>query len=95
MTKVAVLTGDPDCPNVITFSMYDMKLVHFLSTACTRLKWREKEKRVYNKDAMDSVMMKFLHAEVYDDYNNEMNNVDIADQLTGLTAGCRRGSGGG
>ena len=83
MAKAVVLTGHPDCPNVVTFSMYDTQLVHFLSTACMSLKWREKEKRVYDKDAMVSVMMKFLCAEVNDDYNNGMNNVDITDQLHG------------
>jgi hypothetical protein len=41
-TKAAVLEGDPDYKDLVAFSVYDTKLVHFLSTACTLLKWKEK-----------------------------------------------------
>ena len=30
-----------------------------------------------------NIMMRFLHAEVYNDYSNGMNDVDVADQLQG------------
>ena len=69
-TKAAVLTGDPDCPNLVAFSMYDTKPVHFLSTACTSLKWVEKVKRVYDKNEAKTVGMRFLQCKVNDDYNN-------------------------
>ncbi len=44
-TKAAVLEGDPDCPQLVAFSVYDTKPVHFLSMAATSLKWIEKSKR--------------------------------------------------
>ena len=37
-TKAAVLTSDLDCLNLVAFSVYDMKPVHFLLTACMSLK---------------------------------------------------------
>jgi hypothetical protein len=37
-TKAAVLTGDPENPDLVAFSVYDTKPVHFLSMACTGLK---------------------------------------------------------
>ena len=33
MTMAAVLTDDPECPNLVAFFVYDMKPVYFLSMA--------------------------------------------------------------
>jgi hypothetical protein len=41
-TKANVLEGDPDCKDLAAFSVYDTKPVHFLSTTCTSLSWKEK-----------------------------------------------------
>ena len=82
-TKAAVLTNDPDIPDLVAFSVYDTKPVHFLSMACTGLKWIEKRKKVFDKETGANVSMAFLRPEVTDMYNNGMNNVDIADQLRG------------
>jgi len=82
-TKAAVLEGDPDCTDLVAFSVYDTKPVHFLSTACTTLQWKEITKKVYDKDAGMNVAMKFLCTELQDDYNHMMNHVDRADQLRG------------
>ncbi len=46
-----MLEGDPDCADLVAFSVYDTKPVHFLSTACTSMCWNEKTKWVYDKDA--------------------------------------------
>ena len=35
--RAAVLQGDTGCPNLVVLSIYDTKLVHFLSMACTSL----------------------------------------------------------
>jgi hypothetical protein len=43
--KAAVLEGDPDCKDLVAFSVYDTKLVHFLSMTCTSLSWKEKSKK--------------------------------------------------
>jgi hypothetical protein len=32
--KAALLMGDPDCPDLVATSVYDTKLVHFLSMMC-------------------------------------------------------------
>ncbi len=48
-TKAAVLEGDKECPNLVTFSVHDTKPVHFLSMSCTELKWIEKVKIVFDK----------------------------------------------
>lgn len=80
-TKAAVLTDDPECPQMVAFSVYDTKPVHFLSMACTGLKWIEKKKKVFDKSVNKNVAMSFLRTEVTDTYNNGMNNVDIADQI--------------
>jgi len=69
--KAAVLKGDPGCPNVVAYSVYDTKPVHVVSTACTNLKWREREKLIYD----------MLWAEIINEYNNGMNHIDISDQL--------------
>jgi hypothetical protein len=47
-TKAAALEDDPECPNVVVFSVYDTKPVHFLSTSVKSLKWIEKAKKVYD-----------------------------------------------
>lgn len=81
MTKAAVLESDPDCPNVVAFSVYDTKPVHFLSTCAQNLRWVEKTKRVFNPAEGHSIMMRFLRPKLTDDYNMGMNGVDVADQL--------------
>jgi hypothetical protein len=82
-TKAAVLTDDPEIQDLVAFSVYDTKPVHFLSMACTGLKWIEKRKKVFERESSTNVSMAFLRPEVTDLYNNGMNNVDIADQLRG------------
>jgi len=49
IVKAAVLKGDPQVKDMIAFSVYDTKPVHFISTAATSLKWIKKKKLVYNK----------------------------------------------
>jgi hypothetical protein len=65
-TKAAVLTGDPEVPDLVAFSVYDTKPVHFLSMACTGLKWIEKRKKVFNSKGSKNVSMAFLRPEVTD-----------------------------
>jgi hypothetical protein len=56
-TRAAVLEGNPDCADLVAYSVYDRKPVHSLSTACTSLCWKEKSKQVYDKDAGINVVM--------------------------------------
>jgi hypothetical protein len=82
-TKAAVLEGDPEYKDLVAFSVYDTKPVHFLSTAYTNLHWIEIAKKVYNKDSRISIVMKFLHTYIQDSYNHIMSHVDQLDQLRG------------
>jgi hypothetical protein len=45
-----VLTNDPDIPDLVGFSVFDIKPVHFLSMACTGLTWIEKEEKEKSYD---------------------------------------------
>jgi len=83
LTKALVLEGDTECPNLVAFSVYDTKPVHFLLMSCSELKWLEKVKLVFDKKEEKRVQMRFLRCKVNDDYNNGMNGVDMTDQLRG------------
>ncbi len=49
LTKAAVLEGNAEYPNLVAFSVYDTKPVHFLSMPSTELKWIEKVKIFFDK----------------------------------------------
>ena len=78
--KVAVLRGDEEVGDLVATSIYDSKPVHFLSMVCKSLKWKEKERIVYNVETGMKETMKFLRMDYIDNYNMEMGDVDIADQ---------------
>jgi hypothetical protein len=82
-TTATVLEGDPDCRDLVAFSVNDMKYVHFLSTTCTDLSWKEKSEKVHDKDAGTNVVLRFLQTEVQEPYNHMMYHVDCTDQLRG------------
>ena len=81
--KAAVLQGDDDCPNLIASSVYDAKPVHNLSMVSNEVKWIEVTKDVYNVDSGEVESLKFLRLNHINQYNKEMGNVDLADQLRG------------
>ena len=58
--KAAVLQGDKECPDLVASIIYDKKSVHFLSMVCTKIKWVEKIRKVYNVDTGLIETMKFL-----------------------------------
>jgi len=82
-TKAAVLEGHPECKEMVAFSVYDTKPVHFLSTTCTNMCWKEIWMKVYDKDSGINVVIKFLHTNMQDSYNHIMNLIGPADQLRG------------
>ena len=45
-TMAVVLSNDPSCPNLVAASVYDTKLVHFLSTVTESVHWIEKKRKV-------------------------------------------------
>ena len=48
-TKAAALEGDIECLDLVTFSVYGTKPVHFLSMAAEKLMWNINEKEIYYK----------------------------------------------
>jgi len=79
--KVAVLKGDPGCPDLIAASVYDTKPVHFMSMAAELIQWVRKQRLVFNPDTGSMETMRFLRLNINNDYNFGMGGVDIADQL--------------
>ena len=47
------------------------------------VEWMVKQRKVYDRESHSMSMMRYLRLNVIDDYNNNMNNVDIANQLQG------------
>ena len=76
----AVLVGDDECPDLLATCVYDTKPVHFLSMVCKLVKWILCEKKVFNVDTGLKESMKFLRLGHIHTYNQEMGDVDIADQ---------------
>ena len=81
--KAAILKGDTNCPDLCVISYYDSKVVYLMSTANQSLRWRVKERKVFDKGKNKLVKIKFLWHEMIDDYNNGMNHVYRAHQLHG------------
>ena len=79
--KVAVLKGDTVCKDLVCVSLYDTKPVYLLSKACEEIKWKKKTKKVYDANKGQTIQMPFYRLNVIDFYNNNMGNVDLADQL--------------
>jgi len=75
------LKGDPTCPDLVASSVYDTKLVHFLSMVCKALTWIVKDRKVYNVDKGRVESTRFLRMNTIDTYNNTMGSIDISDQL--------------
>ena len=78
--KVAVLDGDPSC-KVVAASLYDTKPVYIVSTSCEKVEWIKKERKLYHSELGKKVTVPFFRLNLIDDYNMNMNNVDLADQL--------------
>eukprot|EP00957_Ditylum_brightwellii_P015829 1192138-Ditylum_brightwellii.AAC.1 len=70
--KAAILCGYPGCEGLVVLSMYDTKLVHFLTTANDSIAWIEKAREVYLKEYSKKIKIKYLHLNINDDYNHRM-----------------------
>ncbi len=71
------------CPDLFAVSVYNTKPVHILSTAANCVKWIVKEKKVWSDGLQKKALMKYVRLNVTNDYNNNMNLMDIANQLRG------------
>jgi hypothetical protein len=79
--KAAVLKGDSRSSNLVVASCYDQKPFYMISHSCESVTWTICEKKVYSSTLRATVPFKFLRWNLSDDYNFEMNDNDIADQL--------------
>jgi hypothetical protein len=79
--KVAVLKGDDIAKDLVSISIYDTKPVYLLTSACNEISWTKKERKVYDPQRKKTFKMPFYRLNVIDFYNNNMGNVDLADQL--------------
>jgi len=76
-----VLQGDRNCPDLVACSFYDSKPVHFISMVAESLEWITKTRAVFDKEEQTMTALDFLRLNVTDECNNNMHEVDIADQL--------------
>ena len=81
--KVAHLKGDDKIKGLVAISYYDSKPFYMLTNACGKVEWLEKTRKIWRKDTQQLVETKFHRLNIINDYNNNMNNVDVADQLRG------------
>ena len=81
--KAAVLEGGPGCTNLVTYSIYDTKPVHYLSIVTLELKWIVKDKVVCNVDTVPTEILKFPRMNNIHHNKSIMVNVDNTDQLIG------------
>ncbi len=79
--KAAVLKDDSLSHDLIIASCYDQKPFYMISHSIDQVTWVECEKRIWSHLLKRNVLFKFLRWNLSDDYNYEMNNNDIADQL--------------
>jgi hypothetical protein len=79
--KAAVLKGDSRSSDLIVASCYDQKPYYMISHSCESVTWTPITKKVWSSTQKTMVDFSFLRLNLSDDYNFEMNNNDIADQL--------------
>jgi hypothetical protein len=80
-TMVAWLINLTASPDILAICIYDNKPIHLLSMVVESVEWIVKKRKLYDRKSHEMMMMSYLHLNVIDNNNNNMNNVDIADQL--------------
>jgi hypothetical protein len=79
--KAAVLRGDSLSSDLVVASCYDQKPFYMISHSCESVTWVPVTKRVWSSTLRKTVDFNFLRWNLSNDYNYEMNDNDIADQL--------------
>ncbi len=80
-TAAAMLVNSHECPDLCACSVYDTKPVHMLSMVEENLSWVVKKRRVWSAVHKQIKEVGFLCLNFIDNYNANMNSVDIANQL--------------
>ena len=79
--KAAVLRGDSLSSDLVVASCYVQKPFYMISHSCESVTWVPVMKKVWSSTLKKTVDFNFLHWNLSKDYNYEMNDNDIADQL--------------
>eukprot|EP00957_Ditylum_brightwellii_P083043 6312296-Ditylum_brightwellii.AAC.2 len=80
--KAAVLKGESHASNIIITSCYDQKTFYMISSIATQIIWNTVTKRVYSSAQLKRmVAFQFLRFSLSNDYNYEMNDNNISNQL--------------
>ena len=79
--KAAVLTGDSKSCDLVVASCFDQKPFYMISHSIPEITWVECIKPIWSRSLMKNVDYKFLRWNLSDDYNFEINDNDVADQL--------------
>jgi hypothetical protein len=79
--KAAVLKGDSWSSDLIVASCYNQKPFYMISHSCENMSLTLVMKKVWSSNLKKSVDYSFLRWILSNDYNFEMNDNDIADQL--------------
>jgi hypothetical protein len=79
--KAAVLKDDSQSSNLVVASCYDQKPFYMISHSCESVTWVPVTKPVWSSALQKNVDLTFLRFNLSDDYNYEMNDNDVADQL--------------
>jgi hypothetical protein len=81
MVKVAVLKGDSQSSDLVVALCYNQKPFYMISSRCESVTWTPIAKKLCSKSLQRKVDFTFLRWLMSNDYNFEMNDNDIADQL--------------
>ena len=81
--KAVILEGNPDCPNLVSISIYNTKSIHYLSMVSDKLKWKRVSKLVFNVNTGETALLEFLLLNQIFTDSKDMGHVDLSDQLRG------------
>ncbi len=79
--KAAVLKGDSMSSDLVVASCYNQKPFYMVSSKCKKVTWEPITKKVWSSALKWNVGFTFLRWSLSHDYNYQINDNDIADQL--------------
>jgi hypothetical protein len=79
--KAAVLKGDSRSSNMVVASCYNQKPFYMISHSCESVTWMPIFERVWSMALKQNVDFSFLRWNLSDEYNFEMNDNNVANQL--------------
>lgn len=83
-TMAARLLHMKECLDLLAVCVHDNKPVHLLSMVAESVEWNVKKRKAFHRETDEMKEMGCLWLNIIDDYNSNMNAVDIADQLRGM-----------